>query len=218
MLLDTRTVMNKPSKEINVFNTVHHEISHEEWQYNGWQSWPAILPQYCFSIIIAAPTPPFSTSLSLCHRPLLPLLLSSSPPLSTSQAEKTVIRAHWLGADNTSSSHLWACFKRWSRRFYILPSILAWCLSTKNTTSQSKIQYLLLEITSFDQDKEVKWNPGIYSKHWLSCLGFNHWYYKTSSRRKGRVCFYSATLEVFKDYTPVSGLFFLLSKCQHTHF
>ncbi len=191
--------MNKPSKEINVFNTVHHEISHEEWQYNCWRSGPALLPQYCFSIIIAAPTPPFSTSLSLCHRPLLPsslflplpLPLSSPPPLSTSQAEKTVIRAHWLAADNTSSSHLWAGFKRWSRRFYILPSTLAWCVSTKNTTSQSLIQYLLLEITSFDQDKEVN------SKHWLSCLGFHNWYYKAISRRKGRVCFYSATLEDF---------------------
>lgn len=64
---------------------------------------------YCrciaFSIIIAAPIPPFFTLSVIDRHPTPP------PPISSN--EKTTIRAYWLVANYTSSSssHLWACFK-----------------------------------------------------------------------------------------------------------
>lgn len=130
--------MNKLSKEINVVNAAQYEVACEEWQYNGWQTWPVVLPQYCCSIIIAAPTPPFSTSLSL--RPVLHASLFLPPPLHLlgwKDSNQTSLTWSWQHII-TTSLNVFQTIK--IDALYIPPSTSAWC--TKNTKiSQRQKQY-----------------------------------------------------------------------------
>lgn len=122
VLLGTRIIMNKPAKEINVFNTLHYEVSHEEWQYNIWQKWPAILPQYCFSVIICCPNTSifhFTFSLSLTSPP--------PPPLTP------IHLSGWKDGNQSALTFWWWCvvtpslsmFKRQSSSEFLYPSFIS---------------------------------------------------------------------------------------------
>lgn len=117
--------------------------------------------QYCFSIIIAAPTPPFTTSLSHCHRPLFPSSLFL-PPLHLSSPPLAPLHHPWLKRRQSElidlglTTHHHPIFENVFKRARRCSEILYPSLHISRMKCQKYNKSIIDTISSIDQDKELK--------------------------------------------------------------